>query len=195
MVSKKEQITDKTKEQVSPTIGWKERLAAKEKNKGAKVANENQVEVLDNKDSQEEENKDRKETVVETKEKPSKTAKKVKVAKVTKAKKVKAVKVKKVKAVKTVKKVKAVKAEKETKHAKEKSGNNYPQIRYWLMDNKVNQKDLAFKTRTSANTIYRLTHLANLTESMNYLIYLVLKHEYELDITEKEFNAMLVIKK
>jgi len=196
--AEKAQVTEKVKDAkdeitFKPTDAVSTEKVAKEKSKPVKVKKQKTVKVK--------------------KEKPIKVAKvkkekpvKIKKEKITKVKKekpikVKKVKVKKVKPVKENKKkplkrvplkkvasytlVKIDKKRKKEKNTKEENTKNYPKFRYWLMDNKITQKDLAQRTHLSVNTLYRLTHLGTATKSIIKLIAM------ELDITEEKLMGML----
>lgn len=62
---------------------------------------------------------------------------------------------------------------------------NYPKIKYWLIQNKINQNQLSKKTELSTNTINRLINTGSGSKSTIKLISL------ELGISVDELNELL----
>lgn len=62
---------------------------------------------------------------------------------------------------------------------------NYPKIKYWLIQNKINQNQLSKKTELSTNTINRLINTGSGTKSTIKLISL------ELGVSVEELNELL----
>jgi DNA-binding Xre family transcriptional regulator len=95
-------------------------------------------------------------------------------------------KAKQAKKAKSKAKAKATKASSKNKASSKKNKvKKIPKIKIWMMENGINQKDLAERTSLSSNTINRLVNKGKATKSVIKLISL------ELDVSVDKLNELL----
>lgn len=87
---------------------------------------------------------------------------------------------------KTETKQKQKKSPKKKSSKKKSEIKKIPKIKIWMMENGINQKDLAERTSLSTNTINRFVNKGKATKSVIKLI------AYELNISVEKLNELLI---